>query len=79
MRYEETNESWFRRLNRNGDGRITQRRPRGHLFSEMNFERLDAAAGYCGPLDPGCPTHYPRRSGLAQECFQKADRTERAN
>lgn len=53
--YEKRLEGWFRRIDRNGDGRISPGESKGHPFLEMNFERLDAPAGaFC------CPRIWPR-------------------
>ena len=73
MRYEKRMKSWFRRIDRNGDGRITPAEARGHLFLEMNFERLDAAGrGYLRPLDLApARTHY--LGERLRKMFQKAD------
>ena len=74
IRYEKRMEGWFRRIDRNGDGRINPAEAKGHPFLETNFARLDAAGrGYLLPQDLAPATTHFLGKRLV-ESFRRADR-----
>jgi Ca2+-binding EF-hand superfamily protein len=74
LRYEKRLGGWFRRIDRNGDGRISPAEAKGHPFLELNFARLDSAGrGFLLPQDLA-PTNNHYLGERLRNSFRQADR-----
>jgi hypothetical protein len=74
LRYEKRLHGWFRRIDRNGDGRISPAEAKGHPFLEMNFARLDSSGrGFLLPHDLA-PANNHFLGKRLRDGFRRADR-----
>ena len=74
-RYQKRLENLFRKLDDNGDGRLSPAEVRGRPFLEANFQRLDKGGkGYLVPADLALPQDQRHFLGeRLRQAFERSD------